>query len=270
VAPNRLNRRCGDRDERPPNGRLRGGFSLIELLVVIAIIGVLVSLAMPSLSRARSMSRLTVCLSHLRELGLAVQAYAAGNDGAIPRGPSEPLPYMPSQAWNQWATNQLWIEGLNRPTGLGPLFQSDLAQPRVLYCPADDTNDPSEELEKLERRQDADVFCSYLYRQLDQTTRDRFDDLGRNALGNPARALALDANSLAPGDLGRTNHKAESANVVYRDGHAQTLANRSDVFSIRGRDYFGFPTSTERRLNEILSAADFAESADPTTMPPLP
>jgi hypothetical protein len=59
-------------------------------------------------------------------------------------------------------------------------------------------------------------------------------------------------------------------NILYRDGHAETLDNREHVFSIRPEDYFGFPASVERRLNEILVAADFAETGDPTQTPPLP
>lgn len=250
----------------------RGGraFTLVELLVVVATVALLLALLMPALSHARAQSRLSVCLSNLREIGLGIEAYALQHKDAIPRGPAEPIPYFPDQGWDEWATNQLWIGMLSAPQGLGPLLAHDLTQPRVLFCPADDSSDPIEELDKLEHDRQADVYCSYLYRQRDQITRDRLDNLGENALGFPARALALDANSLGAGELYRTNHQARRVNILYLDGHAETFENRQDVFSLRAQDYYGFPESIEHRLNEILVAADYAETDDPANVPPLP
>jgi prepilin-type N-terminal cleavage/methylation domain-containing protein/prepilin-type processing-associated H-X9-DG protein len=246
------------------------GFTLVELLVVVAIVAMLLAILLPSLSRARTQSRVSVCLSNLREIGLGVQAYAAQHNDAIPRGPASPMFYFPTQGWDEWATNQVWLGNLSANQGLGALLDVDLRQPRVLFCPADDTNDPTEELEKIEQRGDEDAFCSYLYRQRDQITRDRLDYLGTNDLGLEARALALDANSRGPGELARSNHAGREVNILYRDGHAETFENRQQVFSIREQDYADFPGSVERRLNEILVAADFAESGDPTDTPPLP
>ncbi|MBU0641555.1 MAG: DUF1559 domain-containing protein [Planctomycetes bacterium] len=251
-------------------GASLGGFTLIELLVVVAIIALLMAVLLPALSQARARARVSVCMSNLRQLGAATHTYGTEHEGALPRGPNEPLPYMPNQNWEDWATNQVWIGGLRRPNGLGALLSRDLHELRTLFCPADDTSDPTEELRKLAEQPDEDAFCSYFYRQRDQTTHDRLASLGQNDLGFPARALALDANSLGPGDLHRTNHEAETVNILYLEGHVLTHANREDVFSIREQDYYGFPGTIEQRLNEILFAADYAERDDPTKTPEFP
>jgi prepilin-type N-terminal cleavage/methylation domain-containing protein/prepilin-type processing-associated H-X9-DG protein len=64
----------------------RPGFTLIELLVVIAILALLVSILLPSLSRALELSREVVCRSNLRQLHLANVNYAAEWAGRYVRG----------------------------------------------------------------------------------------------------------------------------------------------------------------------------------------
>jgi prepilin-type N-terminal cleavage/methylation domain-containing protein len=51
-------------------------FTLIELLVVIAIVAVLISILLPALGRARRAGWQTVCLSNMKQLGLAMTLYA--------------------------------------------------------------------------------------------------------------------------------------------------------------------------------------------------
>jgi len=55
------------------------GFTLIELLVVIAIIALLISILLPSLSRARELSKRLVCASNLKGIGTSMKIYANDN-----------------------------------------------------------------------------------------------------------------------------------------------------------------------------------------------
>ena len=59
-------------------------FTLIELLVVIAIIAILAAILFPVFARARAKARETVCISNLKQLGLAVLQYTTDYDETFP------------------------------------------------------------------------------------------------------------------------------------------------------------------------------------------
>ena len=64
---------------RKPNG-----YTLVELLVVVAIIGILASILLPGLVRAREAARRVSCANNLRQLGMALRMYADEDNGRYP------------------------------------------------------------------------------------------------------------------------------------------------------------------------------------------
>ena len=102
------------------------GFTLIELLVVIAIIGVLASLLLPALSRAKRSARSVACLSNLHQIGLALDLYVQENNDRLPS-----CAQLPSVNTN--------LPSLT--TMLGPYLKAKA----VFQCPEDRTLFPIEQ-----------------------------------------------------------------------------------------------------------------------------
>ncbi len=103
------------RAARLVRGRFRAcetpGFTLIELLVVIAIIGILASMLLPALGRAKESARRIACVNQEKQLALAMHMYAGENNGCFP----------PRISTNRWCTTL-------RP------YYDDL---KILKCPSD-------------------------------------------------------------------------------------------------------------------------------------
>ncbi|MFZ9856352.1 MAG: prepilin-type N-terminal cleavage/methylation domain-containing protein [Limisphaerales bacterium] len=258
------------RRSKPPEQ----GFTLIELLVVIAIIAILAGLLLPALAKAKDSGRRAACTGNLRQIGIAIHAYAQDHSGWMPYGPQAPPFSHPSELYPSTGspTSLLSLRD-GHPAGLGLLLASTLAQtPRVLFCPgSDQPTDAQAELVKVGTNQ---ARGSYYYRHGGVTEMFftpptmppslKLEDPGNNRNGVPIRALAIDTQFLCSEDVAvfnlrpKTHHRRATCNVLFIDGHVSGRVNRDQRFTVDVRSNSELRDSFNRILR-VFEAADLEQ-----------
>ena len=99
-------------------------FTLIELLVIVAIIGILMTILLPSLSKARQASLAGVCVSNMKQVNLGITLFSDENNG-----------YLPGKIWNSvyaYYDDNNHLEGQIEPASTGGFckYVTKMAQKR--------------------------------------------------------------------------------------------------------------------------------------------
>ncbi|MBU0718447.1 MAG: prepilin-type N-terminal cleavage/methylation domain-containing protein [Planctomycetota bacterium] len=255
-------------------------FTLVELLTVIAIIGALLSILLPSLSRAREEAKRTVCASNEHGIGQAFYVYAQ----VVPNFFPAISPVFDAVSGNMQIfhpddrTTSPSTASLPSPTvDMWAVVRMRYCVPKQFICPSTpDAPDPG---------QDTTVYfdffsarnLSYAYQYqhdpdctiIGAASEPTFPVLAdanpyiKGGLGGGSPSLASDRNSAGRGNS--TNHlNREGQNILFQDGHVDF--ERGPDVGLPGR---AAGVQYSRGRDNIYSVHSWNAPVDPGTDKPF-
>ena len=200
-------------------------FTLIELLVVIAIIGILTSILMPSLSKAREKSKRAFCKNNLKQNIYGATMHANSNENTFP---------LRTGNWCTTISNPQ-----KKPIMLGEVAEA-LGTIETLYCP----KIPSRMVGNYNKRNFSHQYnipryktrlwtqAGYAYRKFNDKTRYSMNYVDSN------KALIADTFMLFRGErFPPLTHGPDGFNVAYGDSSVVWVSDSLQyAVSARGRD----------------------------------
>ena len=191
------------------------GFTLIELLVVVAIIGILASLLLPSLMKARTKAKDAICINNLKMLGIAIINFSDNEKNELPQNSSE---YGLSQG-----NGSIWT-GVSSWYGLGRLYEEGyISGGEAYYCPNEASSELAMDANRGFNKQNGWIDMSYYYRRSYTILTDGLDATPPKATDSGTLSIAAD--HFSPPWSGPYNHKAYKYNVLYLDASVSAKSN---------------------------------------------
>lgn len=190
-------------------------FTLIELLTVLAMIAILAALLLLALNSAVESSRTAKCASNLRQIGVAIFAYANDHDGNLP------VQYW----WTDSAAPPALSCYPGQPNGLGFLapylgvedtYLGLGVKPKVFDC-------PSAPGHYFFNNADIPNWCSYVYQSPNTADYGATDPNLPNKAVNCTASMALVTETAQIWGGRPAPHKGKKVNVLYGDGSVETV-----------------------------------------------
>ena len=134
------------------------GFTLIELLVVIAIIGILASMLLPTLAKAKKKANRMKCTSQVGQMAKALTGFSGENDECMPwYQPRENAQFLWNEVLHETAATNQNANMNHYPIDprflfLAPSIREDLGSAKALHSPSDPRTKRTNDLDVREGR----------------------------------------------------------------------------------------------------------------------